>query len=90
MIFEADDTLALIEAYLAELHLKRQAPVIPMLVTAPHQAPPSSTTSTTPSPAPRSVSLPKLKVPTFSGNCSAWREFWDSFDGAVHAQPFQT
>ena len=84
LIFEADDLLALIEAHLAELQ-QRQAPSS-TLATAPPQAPPNPIPSTTTTPA-RSVSLPKLKLPLFNGDCTAWREFWDIFDEAVNTQP---
>ena len=84
LIFEADDLLALIEAHLAELQ-QRQAPSS-TLATAPPQAPPNPIPSTTTTPA-RTVSLPKLKLPLFNGDCTAWREFWDIFDEAVNTQP---
>ena len=29
--------------------------------------------------------LPKLTLPTFSGNPLMWQEFWDSFSAAVHS-----
>ena len=87
LIFEADDLLSLIEAHLPELQ-QRQAPSS-TLATAPPQAPPNpipptTTTMTTPA---RTVSLPKLKLPLFNGDCTAWREFWDIFDEAVNTQP---
>ena len=31
--------------------------------------------------------LPKLSLPTFSGNPLAWQTFWDSFDAAVNSNP---
>ena len=31
--------------------------------------------------------LPKLHLPTFSGNMLNWQSFWDSFDAAVHSNP---
>ena len=30
------------------------------------------------------VRLPKLEIPCFSGEKLKWREFWDSFEAAVH------
>uniref|UniRef100_A8NZ41 DUF1758 domain-containing protein n=1 Tax=Brugia malayi TaxID=6279 RepID=A8NZ41_BRUMA len=33
-----------------------------------------------------SVNLPQLSLPTFSGNPRRWREFWNSFDTAIHQQ----
>uniref|UniRef100_A0AAF5Q7D3 DUF5641 domain-containing protein n=1 Tax=Wuchereria bancrofti TaxID=6293 RepID=A0AAF5Q7D3_WUCBA len=32
------------------------------------------------------VNLPQLPLPTFSGNPKLWREFWSSFEAAVHLQ----
>ncbi|VDN94786.1 unnamed protein product [Brugia pahangi] len=32
------------------------------------------------------VNLPQLPLPTFSGNPRRWREFWNSFDTAIHQQ----
>ena len=29
--------------------------------------------------------LPKLNLPTFSGNSLAWQSFWDLFDAAVNS-----
>ena len=29
--------------------------------------------------------LPKLNLPTFSGNPLSWQSFWDSFDAAVNS-----
>ena len=51
-----------------------------------------TTTSTPDSTAPRAESdighsssrLPKLSLPTFSGNPLNWQTFWDSFEAAVH------
>jgi len=37
-----------------------------------------------------STKLPKLTLPTFSGNISEWQTFWDSFDSAVHQNPILT
>ena len=31
--------------------------------------------------------LPKLELPTFSGNPLSWQSFWDSFDAAVNSNP---
>ena len=31
--------------------------------------------------------LPKLTLPTFSGDSLNWRTFWDSFYAAIHANP---
>ena len=31
-----------------------------------------------------SVKLPKLEIPSFSGEKLKWAEFWDSFEAAVH------
>ena len=31
--------------------------------------------------------LPKLHLPTFSGNPLNWQSFWDSFNAAVHSNP---
>lgn len=31
--------------------------------------------------------LPKLSLPTFSGNVLEWQSFWDSYDAAVHSNP---
>ena len=31
-----------------------------------------------------SVKLPKLEIPSFSGEKLKWAEFWDSFKAAVH------
>lgn len=31
--------------------------------------------------------LPKLSLPTFSGNPLMWQTFWDSFEAAVHLNP---
>ena len=30
------------------------------------------------------VNLPKLEIPSFSGEKFRWAEFWDSFEAAVH------
>ena len=30
------------------------------------------------------LSLPKLEIPSFSGEKLKWAEFWDSFEAAVH------
>ncbi|KAK6114160.1 hypothetical protein QQG55_54775 [Brugia pahangi] len=32
------------------------------------------------------VNLPQLPLPTFGGNPRRWREFWNSFDTAIHQQ----
>uniref|UniRef100_A0A1I7VKE8 Retrotrans_gag domain-containing protein n=1 Tax=Loa loa TaxID=7209 RepID=A0A1I7VKE8_LOALO len=34
----------------------------------------------------QAVNLPQLQLPTFSGDPKLWREFWGSFDTAVHLQ----
>ena len=69
-IFEADDLLALIEAHLAHLaELQRRQAPSSTLATAPPQAPPNPIPSTTTTPA-RTVSLPKLKLPLFNGDCT--------------------
>ena len=31
--------------------------------------------------------LPKLDLPTFSGNLLEWQSFWDSLESAVHSNP---
>ena len=31
--------------------------------------------------------LPRLDLPTFSGNALEWQPFWDGFDAAVHTNP---
>ena len=31
--------------------------------------------------------LPKLTLPTFSGDPLTWQTFWDSFNAAIHANP---
>ena len=31
--------------------------------------------------------LPKLELPTFSGDPQIWQSFWDSFDAAVNSNP---
>ena len=47
---------------------------------------PTSQTHLTP--APNYVSrLPKLNLPTFSGNPLNWKTFWDSFNVAVNSNP---
>ena len=33
------------------------------------------------------VRLPRLDLPTFSGNALEWQPFWDGFDAAVHSNP---
>ena len=46
--------------------------------------------TTTPivSPQPHNTSrLPKLELPTFSGDPLSWQSFWDSFDAAVNTNP---
>ena len=80
------DDLALNEAHVPELHL-RQAPVTmtSTLATAPQEAPPNLILSIATNPA-KSVSLLKLNQPVFNGDCTAWREFWDIFDGMVNTQ----
>uniref|UniRef100_A0AAF5PFZ8 Gag protein n=1 Tax=Wuchereria bancrofti TaxID=6293 RepID=A0AAF5PFZ8_WUCBA len=37
-------------------------------------------------PSKLTVSLPQLSLPTFSGDPKQWRQFWSSFDAAVHSQ----
>uniref|UniRef100_A0A1I7VNJ9 Gag protein n=1 Tax=Loa loa TaxID=7209 RepID=A0A1I7VNJ9_LOALO len=40
-----------------------------------------------PSPAYHSIiNLPQLPLPTFSGDPKLWREFWNSFNAAIHLQ----
>ena len=34
--------------------------------------------------------LPKLALPTFSGNILEWQTFWDSYESAVHQNPSLT
>ena len=34
--------------------------------------------------------LPKLALPTFSGNILEWQTFWDSYESAVHENPVLT
>jgi hypothetical protein len=34
--------------------------------------------------------LPKLALPTFSGNILEWQTFWDSYESAVHENPMLT
>ena len=36
------------------------------------------------------VCLPRLDLPTFSGNALDWQPFWDSFDAAVNSNPTTT
>ena len=36
------------------------------------------------------VHLPRLDLPTFSGNTLDWQQFWDSFDAAVNSNPTLT
>jgi len=36
------------------------------------------------------VCLPRLNLPTFSGNALDWQPFWDSFDAAVNSNPTLT
>ena len=58
----------------------------------------TTTTGTPDSTAPRtetatghsSSRLPKLSLPTFSGNPLNWPTFWDSFEAAVHKNPHLT
>jgi len=33
------------------------------------------------------VRLPRLDLPTFSGNALEWQPFWDGFDAAVNLNP---
>ncbi|XGW10906.1 hypothetical protein V3C99_012421 [Haemonchus contortus] len=37
-------------------------------------------------PAPKSLELPTLSVPTFKGNIWEWDNFWDLFNSNVHSQ----
>ena len=58
----------------------QETPVIPVFpptlpTTTPHQ----------PSPINQNSRLPKLNLPTFSGNPLQWFTFWDSFEAAVHS-----
>ena len=52
---------------------------------------PDSTTPRTETATGHSSSrLPKLSLPTFSGNPLNWQTFWDSFEAAVHNNPHLT
>uniref|UniRef100_A0A1I7W060 Gag protein n=1 Tax=Loa loa TaxID=7209 RepID=A0A1I7W060_LOALO len=33
------------------------------------------------------VHLPQLSLPTFNGDPRQWRQFWSSFNAAIHSQP---
>ncbi|MCP9264733.1 putative Gag protein [Dirofilaria immitis] len=35
------------------------------------------------------VNLPQLSLPTFNGDSRQWRQFWSSFNAAVHSQEIQ-
>lgn len=37
-----------------------------------------------------STRLPKLSIPTFSGDTLEWQSFWDCFEAAVHSNPCLT
>uniref|UniRef100_A0A1I7V738 Gag protein n=1 Tax=Loa loa TaxID=7209 RepID=A0A1I7V738_LOALO len=39
------------------------------------------------SPFDSNVHLPQLSLPTFNGDPRQWRQFWSSFNAAVHSQP---
>ena len=52
-------------------------PVIPTHPTVPHREPQQFVTSR----------LPKLTLPTFSGDPLTWQTFWDSFYVSIHANP---
>jgi hypothetical protein len=58
----------------------QETPVIPVF-------PPNLPTTTPhhPSPLNQNSRLPKLNLPTFSGNPLQWFTFWDSFEAAVHS-----
>uniref|UniRef100_A0A1I7V6D8 Gag protein n=1 Tax=Loa loa TaxID=7209 RepID=A0A1I7V6D8_LOALO len=38
-------------------------------------------------PSTPNVHLPQLSLPTFNGDPRQWRQFWSSFNAAVHSQP---
>lgn len=66
---------------------------IPLNMQSPQQNPPGNTSNPsphsssnqTPNPHNHSSRLPKLNLPTFSGNPLHWFTFWDSFEAAVHS-----
>ncbi|XP_028403790.1 uncharacterized protein LOC114541524, partial [Dendronephthya gigantea] len=66
-----------------ETQLQIETPVVtPVLPTTP-----PSTTPHHPSPLNQNSRLPKLNLPTFSGNPLQWFTFWDSFEATVHTNP---
>ena len=68
---------------------------LPLTLTDPAdtRAPPGNPTHTLPAaihdicPTNTTVRLPRLDLPTFSGNALEWQPFWDGFDAAVHTNP---
>ena len=64
----------------SSVHPPQQNPPVPTLNSAPHLS-----SNQTTSPHNHNSRLPKLNLPTFSGNPLRWFTFWDSFEAAVHS-----
>ena len=53
----------------------------------PQNSPPVVTPTSNQSQNHNACKLPKLELPTFSGNSLHWQGFWDSFESAIHNNP---
>uniref|UniRef100_A0A1I7VXU9 Gag protein n=1 Tax=Loa loa TaxID=7209 RepID=A0A1I7VXU9_LOALO len=69
------------------IHRKEIDSEIQKLTPNPNQQDTSPTEITKPTPPTyTNVNLPQLSLPVFNGDPRQWREFWSSFNAAVHSQ----
>ena len=71
---------------ISQISSNAQQPQQDLTITTSSPLIPLSSSQTTSSPN-YSSRLPKLNLPTFSGNPLHWFTFWDSFEAAVHSNP---
>ena len=77
---EISQPLSQVIQYPSNIHPPEQSPPVPTLNSAPLLSSNQTTSSHN-----HSSRLPKLNLPTFSGNPLHWFTFWDSFEAAVHS-----
>ena len=77
---EISQALSQVIQYHSNIHPPEQSPPVPTLNSAPLLSSNQTTSSHN-----HSSRLPKLNLPTFSGNPLHWFTFWDSFEAAVHS-----
>ena len=77
-----------LKRYLEAQHKSnRVTTTTPNIRDSPSTSPPQSSPVPATVPSTSASRLPKLSLPTFSGNPLLWQTFWDSFEAAVHGNP---